>query len=396
MQNFEYYTPTRVIFGKNTETKVGELIKKQCAKKVLVHYGGESAKKSGLLDRVFESLKANNIDYITLGGVVPNPLLSLVHEGVELCKKESVDFLLAVGGGSVIDSAKAIALGACIDFDVWDLYTRKAEAKESLPVGCILTIAAAGSEMSNSSVITNENGLIKRGLGTDLSRCAFAIMNPELTMTLPTWHTMSGVTDIIMHTLERYFCINSDSSDNTSMMTDSISEGLIKTSIANGLVLKNNPNDYKARAEIMWAGSLSHNNLTQCGYSQPDWATHQIEHELSGMFDVTHGAGLAAVWPAWARYVMDANFERFAKLGREVFGIEITDAKSAAEECIQKMENFFESIGMPTTISKLELSLTDGIIEELATKCSFQKTRTVGSFKTLDFDDIKAIYKKAI
>ncbi len=396
MQNFNYYTPTKMIFGKNTESQVGSLIKNTGAKKVLVHYGGESAKKSGLLDKVFESLKEENIEYMTLGGVVPNPLLSLVHKGIELCKENNIDFILAVGGGSVIDSSKAIALGSCIDFDVWDFYLRKAEPKACLKLGCILTIAAAGSEMSPNTVITNEDGLIKRGYAHDLCRSTFSIMNPELTMTLPEWHTMSGVVDVIMHTLERYFYSNSEDINNSCMMSDCIAEGLIKTTIANGLVLKNDPNNYNARAEIMWAGSLSHNSITQCGYSQTDWATHQIEHELSGMFDVTHGAGLAAIWPAWARYVADVNYARFAKLGREVFSISEDNEKIAAGKAIEAMETFFKSINMPTTISALGLSLTPEQIDELAFKCTYQGTRTVGSFKVLDYEEIKEVYKRAL
>ncbi len=395
MQNFEFFSPTKVIFGKNTETQVGKAVKQTGAKKVLVHYGGESAKKSGLLDRVCESLKESGIEYTMLGGVVPNPLLSLVREGVKLCKANDIDFILAVGGGSVIDSAKAIGYGSCVDFDVWDIYLRKTEATKCLTIGCVLTIAAAGSELSASSVITNEEGLIKRGYGNDVSRCAFAIMNPELTATLPKWQTMSGVVDIMMHTLERYFYKDSKNADNNSIMTDYIAEGLLKTTIENALILNKNPNDYNARAEIMWAGSLSHNNLTQVGYSQGDWASHQIEHELSGMFDVTHGAGLAAVWPTWARYVVDTDYARFAKLGKALFAITTNDDKEAAHQCIQKIEEFFESIDMPTTISKLGVELTDDIIEQLAFKCSFEKTRTVGSFKVLTFDDMKKIYSLA-
>ncbi len=396
MQNFNYYTPTKVVFGKGTETQVGSLIKNYGAKKVLVHYGGESAKKSGLLDTVYASLKSENIEHISLGGVVPNPLLSLVHDGIALCKKESVDFILAVGGGSVIDSAKAIALGTCVDFDVWDFYANGAVPTKAIPLGCILTIAAAGSEMSANTVITKDEGLIKRGYGNDMLRCVFSILNPELTMTLPEWQTMSGVVDIAMHTLERYFCKDSFDANNTSMMTDYIAEGLLKTTIENGLLLKQNPSDYNARAEIMWAGSLSHNTLTQCGYTQTDWATHQIEHELSGMFDVTHGAGLAAVWPAWARYVVDANYTRFAKLGRAIFNITETDEEKAALLCIQKMEEFFESLGMPTTISKLGLNLDEAQIDELAFKCTFKKKRTVGIVKSLGYDEVKEIYKKAL
>ncbi len=395
LQNFEYYAPTKVIFGKKTEQQVGSLIKKTGCKKVLVHYGGQSAKKSGLLETVFTSLKNENIEYIELGGVVPNPVLSLVRKGIELCKTNSVDFILAVGGGSVIDSAKAIAYGATTDKDVWDFYLKKAEATSCLPIGSILTISAAGSEMSASSVITNEVGLIKRGYRNDLCRCIFSILNPELTMSLPEWQTMSGVVDILMHTLERYFFQDSHSEENYCEMTDFIAEGLIKTTMHNAFILKDNPNNYKARAEIMWAGSLSHNNLTQCGYSQTDWASHQIEHELSGMFDVTHGAGLSAIWSTWAKYVANENYSRFATLGRNVFGIDTNDDKEAALLCIEKMDAFFESIGMPTRISKLGIHLTEEQIEELAFKCSFEKTRTIGTFKTLQFEDMKKIYTLA-
>ncbi len=396
MQNFTYYTPTKIVFGKDSENQVGNLLKQAGAKKVLIHYGGQSAKKSGLLDTVCEQCNAENIPYILLGGVVPNPLLSMVHKGIEVCKAENIDFILAVGGGSVIDSAKAIALGSCVDFDVWDFFSNGAVPTNCLKLGSILTLAAAGSEMSPNTVITNEEGLIKRGYASDLCRCTFSILNPELTMSLPEWQTMSGVVDIIMHTLERYFHKDTSNTENTSMITDSIAEGLIKKTIENALILKDKAKDYNARAEIMWAGTLSHNSLTQCGFSQTDWATHQIEHELSGMFDVTHGAGLSAVWGSWARYVMDSDYERFAKLGKEVFNISETDSKQAAIKAIEAMERFFESIGMPTTISKLGLQLTNEQTEELAYKCTFKKTRTVGSFKVLDLKDIKEIYIKAL
>ena len=274
VKNFEYFTPTKVVFGKDAEAQTGSLIQAQNCKKVLVHFGGSSAKKSGLLDRVFTSLKTAGIEYVTLGGVVPNPRLSKVYEGIELCKKEKVDFILAVGGGSVIDSAKAIGYGMANECDVWNLYEGKVKATGCLPVGVILTIAAAGSEMSNSSVITNENGWLKRGYSSDYGRCKFAIMNPELTYTLPQYQTESGCTDILMHTMERYF-----TTERSMEVTDNISEGLMRSVIHNAKILMDEPQDYNARAEIMWAGSLSHNGLTGCG-SVGDWASHQLEHEL--------------------------------------------------------------------------------------------------------------------
>ena len=289
MNNFTFYAPTKVVFGKGTESQVGALVAAQNCKKVLLHYGSGSVKKTGLLDRVKKSLDESGISYVELGGVVPNPRLSLVREGIALCKKEGVDFLLAVGGGSVIDSAKAIGYGCANDFDVWDIFERKNQPKACLPVGVVLTIAAAGSEMSNSAVITNEDGWKKRGSNSDTCRPKFAIMNPELTMTLPEYQTMCGSTDILMHTMERYF-----TSQGNMELTDSIAEGLMRTVISNTKILLKNPKDYDARAEIMWASSLSHNDLTGLGNGGNDFASHRLEHELGGMFDVAHGAGLAA------------------------------------------------------------------------------------------------------
>ncbi|MFI3256844.1 MAG: iron-containing alcohol dehydrogenase [Spirochaetales bacterium] len=396
MNDFTYFTPTKVVFAKNAESQVGNLVADLKCKKVLVHYGGESAKKSGLLDRVFASLNELHINYTVLGGVVPNPLLSMVRKGIELCKSEGVDFILAVGGGSVIDSAKAIAYGVANDCDVWDIYLQKVEPTACLPLGCVLTIAAAGSEMSNSSVITNEDGLIKRGYGNNLCRCAFAVMNPELTSTLPEWQTMSGAVDIMMHTFERYFYQDSKNTDTICEMTDRIGEGLIKTVMKNALILKDSPKDYNARAEIMWAGSLSHNGLTGCGYGMSDWATHQIEHELSGMFNVTHGAGLAAVWGSWARYVCKENTARFAQFARNVFSVEESSDEKACLAGIEATENFFRSINMPVSIKELGYDLSEKEIDELAYKCSFEKKRTIGSFKVLDYEDIRTIYKNAL
>ena len=390
-ENFEYFTPTKVIFGKNAEQEIGTLIKTFGAKKVLIHYGGGSVIKSGLLDRVCASLTEAGIAYITLGGVVPNPRLSKVYEGIDLCRREQADFILAVGGGSVIDSAKAIGYGVANDGDVWDFYEKKRTASACLPIGAILTIAAAGSEMSNSSVITNEDGWLKRGYSNNLSRCKFAIMNPELTYTLPDYQTQSGCVDIMMHTLERYL----NQSGNMEM-TDGISETLLRTVMKNAKILKTDPNNYEARAEVMWAGSLSHNGLTGCGTDGGDWASHQLEHELGGMFDVAHGAGLAAVWGSWARYVFHDRIDRFAKLASNVLMLTPTDdPKQSALAGVEAMEAHFRSVGMPTSIHDLGIDLSEEQILTLADKCSFGRTRTIGIVRKLDTEDIANIYRMA-
>lgn len=391
MQDFNFYTPTQVVFGKKGEDKVGELINALNCKKVLVHFGGNSAKKSGLLDRVFDSLTQAGIDYVSLGGVVPNPRLSKVYEGIDLCKKENVDFILAIGGGSVIDSAKAIGYGMANDCDVWDFYMKKAVPTGCLPIGTILTLSAAGSEMSNSSVITNEEGWLKRGCNSDYCRPKFAIMNPELTYTLPPYQTASGATDILMHTMERYF-----TQGGTMELTDGISEALMRTVINNSKVLMKDPTNYEARAEVMWAGSLSHNGLTGCG-SIGDWACHQLEHELGGMFDVAHGAGLAAVWGSWARYVYKYNVARFAQFAVNVLGVpnDFSDQEKTALAGIEAMEAYYKSIDMPISIKELGVELNDEQIKELAYKCSFQNTRTVGGVKALNTEDMIEIYKMA-
>lgn len=391
MNNFQYYTPTKVVFGKDTEKQAGELIKEQKCNKVLVHYGTGSVKRSGLLDRVYASLDAAGITYVSLGGAVPNPRLSLVYEGIELCKKEGVDFILAVGGGSAIDSAKAIGYGVKYDGDVWDLYLKKEIPTDMLPLGVILTIAATGSEMSNSSVITNEEGWLKRGLNCDLSRPRFAIMNPELTYTLPEYQTMSGCTDILMHTMERYFSHEMDTD-----LVDGMAETLLKSVMRAAKVLLKNPKDYNARAEVLWAGSLSHNGLTGCGRAG-DWACHQLEHELGGMFDVAHGAGLAAVWGSWARYVYEADVARFAKFAVNVMGIpyDYAEPKKTVLAGIEAMEDFFRSIHMPVNIHELGVELTDEQIEELAYKCSYMEQRTIGGIRKLGREDIARIYEMA-
>lgn len=391
MNNFNYYTPTKIVFGKGAEENIGSLVKGYACKKVLLHYGSGSVKKTGLLDRIVKSLEENGISYVTLGGVVPNPRLSLVYEGIELCKKEKADFILAIGGGSVIDSAKAIGYGVVNEGDVWDFYMKKRAAKNCLPIGVVLTISAAGSEMSSSSVITNEKGWIKRGYGNDYCRPKFAVMNPELTMTLPQYQTESGCVDIMMHTMERYL----NNGDNMEL-TDGISENLIRVVMKNAKILLNEPCNYKARAEVMWAGSLSHNGLTACGIESGDWATHQLEHELGGMFDVTHGAGLAAVWGSWARYVVDERPERFAQFAVKVMDVEEKeDVMETALKGIEKMEEFYRFVNMPTSLSELGIKPTEKQFRELAYKCSFNGERTIGCVKKLNQGDMYNIYKMA-
>ncbi|CCZ34216.1 alcohol dehydrogenase (NADP(+)) [Firmicutes bacterium CAG:646] len=391
MVNFEYFTPTKVVFGKNAEEKTGELVKAQGCKKVLVHYGGQSAKKSGLLDRICASLEKEGISYVTLGGVVPNPHLSKVHEGIELCKKEGVDFILAVGGGSVIDSGKAIGYGVANEGEVWDFYAKTRIPEACLPIGAVLTIAAAGSEMSDSSVITNEDGWLKRGCNNNLCRCRFAIMNPELTYTLPPYQTASGCVDIMMHTMERYF-----TREENTALTDGIGEALLRTVMESAQTLARDPENYNARAQVMWASSLSHNGLTGCG-TIGDWSCHQLEHELGGMFDVAHGAGLAAVWGSWARYVYKEKPERFAQFAVNVMGVtnDFSDPEKTALEGIRKMEEFYRSIHMPTNIRELGVELTEEQVEQLAYKCSFMEKRTIGQFKVLDRNDMEEIYRMA-
>lgn len=391
MQQFQYYTPTKVVFGKDTENQVGKLVKEQKAAKVLIHYGGGSVKRSGLLDRVEASLQAEGIPYVTLGGAVPNPRLSKVYEGIALGKQEGVDFILAVGGGSAIDSAKGIAYGICYEGDVWDFYLKKCLPQKSLPLGVVLTLAATGSEMSDSSVITKEEGWLKRSAKSDLGRPRFAIMNPELTYTLPEYQTMSGCVDIMMHTMERYF-----SHERDTELVDAMAEGLLRTMMHNAAILLEDPRNYEARSEVMWAGSLSHNGLTGCG-RKGDWACHQLEHELGGMFDVAHGAGLSAVWGSWARYVYETDVERFAQFAVRVMGVEENpqDLKATALGGIQALEEFFRSIHMPVSISELGVDLTEEQIRELAYKCSFMNTRTIGGFQALNRQDMENIYRKA-
>ena len=390
MFDFKYFTPTKVLFGKNTENKVADLIQEFGGKKVLIHYGGGSVIRSGLMQKVTDKLDAAGIKYVKLGGAVPNPRLSLVYEGIELCKKEGLDFILALGGGSAIDSAKAIGYGVMNDGDVWDLYDYKKQAKACMPLGVILTLAATGSEMSDSSVITKEEGLVKRGYSSDFCRPRFAILNPELTMTLPDYQTACGCTDIMMHTMERYF-----TNGGNMELTDSMAEALLRTVKENAKILARDPKNYDARAEVMWAGSLSHNGLTGCGNDGGDWMTHKLEHELGGLYDVAHGAGLAAIWGSWARYVYKNCLPRFKRYAINVMGI--TPNAGSDEEIalkgIEAMEDFYREIKMPTNLRELGVNATDDDLMLMAHKCAVGVNGGKGSARFLKEEDMLEIYK---
>ena len=388
MFGFRYFTPTKVVFGKNSEEKVAELIQEFGGKKILIHYGGGSVIRSGLMQRVTEKLDAAGISYVMLGGAVPNPHLSLVYEGIELCKKEKIDFILAVGGGSAIDSAKAIGYGVRNEGDVWDFYDYKRKANACMPLGVILTLAATGSEMSDSSVITKEEGLVKRGYSSDYCRPRFAILNPELTMTLPDYQTACGCTDIMMHTMERYF-----TNGGNMEITDSMAEALLRTVKKNALILAKDPKNYDARAEVMWAGSLSHNGLTGCGNDGGDWMTHKLEHELGGLYDVAHGAGLAAIWGSWARYVYRNCLPRFKRYALNVMGVEDSGSdEEIALKGIEAMEDFYREIKMPTNLRELGVNATEEDLRLMAHKCAVGVNGGKGSARFLKEDDMLAIY----
>ena len=390
MFDFKYFTPTKVLFGKNTENKVADLIQEFGGKKVLIHYGGGSVIRSGLMQKVTDKLDTAGIKYVKLGGAVPNPRLSLVYEGIELCKKEGLDFILALGGGSAIDSAKAIGYGVMNDGDVWDLYDYKKQAKACMPLGVILTLAATGSEMSDSSVITKEEGLVKRGYSSDFCRPRFAILNPELTMTLPDYQTACGCTDIMMHTMERYF-----TNGGNMELTDSMAEALLRTVKENAKILARDPKNYDARAEVMWAGSLSHNGLTGCGNDGGDWMTHKLEHELGGLYDVAHGAGRAAIWGSGARYVYKNCLPRFKRYAINVMGIEPNAGsdEEIALKGIEAMEDFYREIKMPTNLRELGVNATDDDLKLRAHKCAVGVNGGKGSARFLKEEDMLEIYK---
>ncbi len=388
MNNFDFCSPTYFVFGKDRENEVGTYVKKYNGTKVLLHYGGGSVIKTGLLDRVKTSLSNEGIEYVELGGVAPNPRSGLVYEGINLCKEENVDFILAVGGGSVIDSSKAIAAGVPYDGDFWDFYSGKARLVNSLPVGTVLTIAAAGSEGSPDSVITHEDGMLKRGAGGECLRPKFSILNPALTQTVSTYQTGCGSTDIIAHVFERYFTNTTEVE-----VTDRLCEALILTMIKETPRVISDPNNYDARANIMWAGMVAHNNIVGVGREQ-DWNSHGIEHELSALYDCAHGAGLAVIMPAWMKYVMKHDVMRFCQMATRIFGCEMNYAQPevTALEGINRFKQFLSSIGMPTSFRELGAKAED--IDYLVDTFGLGDGKT-GGFVKLTKEDIKAIYEIA-
>ena len=392
MQAFTQYTPTRIIFGKDTEQQAGSLAKQMGATRVFVIYGGGSVVRSGLLERVTASLSKVGLEWMAVGGVKPNPRLEFARECVEKSKEFGTDFMLAIGGGSVIDTGKAIAHGtANTDTDIWDFWTGKQKVTRSLPVGVVLTLSAAGSETSDSAVLTNEETHIKRGLSIDFNRPAFAIMNPELTFTLPKYQVGCGIVDICMHTLDRYF-----TKSEHNELTDEIAEGLLRTVIRNGKTAIKDAHNYDAMSELMWAGSLSHNGLTGLG-AQKDFAVHQLGHELSSRFDLAHGASLSAVWESWALYVYQEKPERFAQYARKVWNVKEDDTEKAALEGIRQTVDYFRTLDMPTCFGEAEGVgvQSDETLRAMAHSCTYGGSRTIGSFHVCDEEDIYKIYKMA-
>ncbi|MEA4937102.1 MAG: iron-containing alcohol dehydrogenase [Paludibacter sp.] len=388
MNNFNFYSPTFFVFGKERERETGKYVKRFGGKKVLIHYGSGSVIKSGLLDRVKHSLLTENISFVELGGVVPNPRSGLVYAGIDICKKEKIDFILAVGGGSVIDSAKAIAIGAVHDGDFWDFYTGK-RIEKALPVATVLTLTAAGSEGSTGSVITHENGMLKRATNSDLIRPVFSVLNPELTCTLPPYQTACGATDMMAHVMERYFTNTKEVE-----VTDRLCEAILLTIINETPKALANPNDYEARANLMWAGMVAHNDLLGVGREQ-DWSSHQMEHELSGLYDVAHGAGLAVMFPAWMKYVMHHDVLRFAQFAVRVWGCEMDfqHPENTALKGIECYEQFVSSIGMPIRFSELGAKAED---ISVLVKTMGLGNRTLGNFVRLTEADVKNIYELAV
>lgn len=390
MENFNFFSPTEFVFGKGRENEAGKYVKKFGGSKVLIHYGSGSVIRSGLLDRVKNSLLAENIEFVGLGGVQPNPRDTKVYEGIELCRKEKVDFILAVGGGSVIDSAKAIAMGVPYSGDFWDFYSGKADIQGAIPVATVLTIAAAGSEGSGDSVITKEEGMLKRGAGSEYIRPKFSIMNPELTCTLPAYQTACGATDIMAHVFERYFTNTKEVE-----ITDRLCEAVLITMVKETPRVIENPNNYEARANIMWAGTVAHNGIVGVGRSQ-DWNSHGIEHELSGVYDCAHGAGLAVIMPAWMEYVMSHNEMRFAQMATRVFGIAMNFENPAetGRQGIRAFRKFLKSIGMPINFEEIGAKEED--IQIMVEKFGLGENGKTGGFMALSSEDITNIYKIAV
>lgn len=388
MRNFDFYSPTRVFFGKGRHEQIGEIIKEYGFRKILLHYGGGSIKRTGLYDVVTKALKNSGIDYVELGGVRPNPVLSLVKKGIELCREEKIELVLAVGGGSVIDSAKLIAVGTMNDCDPWLIVTKEVTPKAALPVGTILTLSATGSETSSSAVITNEELKLKRGYGSDFNRPLFSILNPELTFTVPPYQTACGIVDIMMHTLERYMTQKGEVD-----ITDRIAEAVLKSTIRAGRIVMENPYDYDARATIMWAGSISHNDLTGAGRDY-FMITHQLQHEISGMFEnVAHGAGLAVVFPAWLKYTYKQNLSRVCQYAVRVWNCEMDfeNPEKTALSGIEETEKYFKSLGMPLTLG--ELGIGEESIKEMAAKCTNYGTRLLPGFMRYEEKELEEIYR---
>ncbi len=388
MKDFRFLNKTEIVFGTKAQNAVGELTKKY-GSKVLLHYGGGHIKKAGLYQQITELLKKEGVSFIELGGVSPNPRLSMVREGIEICRHNGVDFILAVGGGSVIDSAKAIAVGVHYNKDVWDFYISDARPKEALGVGVVLTIPAAGSEASNSSVITDESNNNKRFLDDDLLRPMFSLLNPQLTFSLPPFQTACGATDIMAHIMERYFTRVKDAE-----ITDRMCEAALKTVIGNVSKVLKKPDDYAARAEIMWTGTLAHNGLLGTGRIE-DWSSHMIEHEISGLNDVAHGAGLAVVFPAWMSYVYKHDVSLFAQFASRVWNVEVdyNNLQATALEGISRTKSFFKSIGLPTSLG--EIGICSKHYSRIAANCRRADGKTVGNFVKLQSDDIIEILKLA-
>ncbi len=388
MDNFNFYSPTEFVFGKDRENEAGLLVKKYGGTKVLLHFGGASAKKSGLLDRIISSLDREAVPYIALGGVKPNPRDTLVYEGIDLCRKEGIDFILSVGGGSVIDSAKAIAAGAVYDGDFWDFYSGKTVVEKALPVATVLTIAAAGSEGSGDTVITQEATGLKRGAGSNALRPRFSIMNPVLTFTLPPFQTACGAADIMAHVFERYFTNTKEVE-----ITDRLCEAVLATMVKEAPRVIEDPENYEARANIMWAGTVAHTNICGVGRSQ-DWNSHNIEHELSGLYDVAHGAGLAVIMPAWMEFVMPHNPMRFAQMANRVFGCAMNYEcpEETAKAGIRSFRRFLKELGLP--INFQELGAKEEDIPVLVKKLGLGDGRT-GGFVNLSSEDVAEIYKIA-
>ena len=388
MDNFQFYSPTEFIFGKETENECGKYVKKYGGTKVLIHYGSGSVIKSGLLDCVKKSLDKSQIQYVELGGVKPNPRDTKIYEGIEICRKENVDFILSVGGGSCIDSSKAISIGVPYSGDFWDFYTDKAEITEALPIGTVLTIAAAGSEGSGSSVVTKEEGMLKRDAGSDLMRPKFSVLNPQLTCTLPAYQTACGATDIMAHVFERYFTNTSEVE-----ITDRLCEAVLLTMIKETPRAISDPQNYQARANIMWAGTVAHNDIVGVGRSH-DWNSHRIEHELSGLYDCAHGAGLAVVMPAWMEFVLSHNVMRFAQMAVRIWGIQMNfeNPEDTALKGIREFRKFLSSIGMPVNFDQLDAKEED--IPLLVEKFGIGDSKT-GGFVSLNSADITQILEIA-